>query len=42
MTVDVNVTKIVKYVCVTAVIIVTVIFGQMAFSDFITTLKRED
>lgn len=42
MSVDVNVTKIVKYVCITAVIIVSVIFGQMAFSDFVKTLKQED
>lgn len=33
--IDVNVTKIVKYACVAGVVIVTVIFAEKAFKEFV-------
>lgn len=33
--VEVNVTKIVKYVCIAGAVIVTAIFGELAFKDYI-------
>ncbi len=33
--VEVNVTKIVKYVCIAGAVIVAAIFGELAFKEFI-------
>lgn len=33
--IDINVTKIVKYVCVAGIVIVAVIFAEKAFKEFI-------
>ncbi len=33
--IEVNVTKIVKYVCITGVLVVACIFGEKCFRDFI-------
>ncbi len=33
--IEVNVTKIVKYVCITGVLIVGCIFGEKCFRDFV-------
>lgn len=34
LSIDINVTKIVKYVCMTGIIIVACIFGEKAFHDY--------
>lgn len=33
--IEVNVTKIVKYVCITGILIVACIFGEKCFRDFV-------
>ncbi len=33
--VEVNVTKIVKYVCIAGALIVAAIFGELAFKDYV-------
>lgn len=33
--IDINVTKIVKYVCIAGVVIVTVVFAEKAFKEFV-------
>ncbi|MFG6394028.1 MAG: hypothetical protein K1W24_07620 [Lachnospiraceae bacterium] len=33
--IDINVTKIVKYACIAGVVIVTVVFAEKAFKEFV-------
>ncbi|MDE6566413.1 MAG: hypothetical protein K2K70_01620 [Lachnospiraceae bacterium] len=42
MYLEVNVTKIVKYVCLAGVSIVAVIFGEKAFQAYIRGKQQED
>lgn len=35
MNIEINVTKIVKYVCVTGAVIVAIIFGQKTYAEYI-------
>jgi len=37
LTIEINVTKIVKYVCIAGMVIVTVIFGGNAFKAYINS-----
>ncbi|MBO5484796.1 MAG: hypothetical protein J5979_06270 [Lachnospiraceae bacterium] len=40
--IEVNVTKIVKYVCITGVLIVGCIFGEKCFRDFVGSRFKAD
>lgn len=42
MYLEINVTKIVKYVCLAGVSIVAVIFGEKALREYIRTKQQED
>ena len=42
MVLEVNVTKIVKYVCMAGVSIVAIIFGQRAYREYIRARSRQE
>lgn len=42
MVLEVNVTKIVKYVCLAGVSIVAIIFGQKAYREYIRASRQQE
>lgn len=42
MGIDVNVTKIVRYVCVAGIAIIAIIFGEKAYAEYIHAKSREE
>lgn len=42
VSIDINVTKIVKYVCFSGVAIVAVIFGEKAYAAYICAKTKEE
>lgn len=42
MYLEINVTNIVKYVCLAGISIVAIIFGEKAFEEYIRTKQQED
>lgn len=42
MNIEINVTKVVKYVCVTGAVIVAIIFGQKTYAEYIHAKNREE
>lgn len=42
MSIDVNVTKIVKYVCLAGVAILAIIFGEKAYAEYVRAKKQQE
>lgn len=42
MSIDVNVTKIVKYVCLAGTVIVAIVFGEKAYAAYICAKTKEE
>ena len=42
MSIDINVTKIVKYVCLSGAAIVAIIFGEKAYATYICAKTKEE